>query len=97
MKHVWIGLALVVGLGALEIGCKDACQSATDRINARLKECKFPDESAATLPDNSTCSAEDGAYFDCRADCAESASCATLHGTDPQGALDYNQCNLDCK
>lgn len=96
MKHVLLGWALVAALGSASIGCKDACQSATDRLNARFKECKFPDDSAITLSASAECDAATGAYFDCRADCAESASCATLHGTDPQGAKDFNQCNLDC-
>lgn len=96
MKHVWIGLALVAGLGLMDLGCKDACQSAADRINSRLKECDFVVSSTAT-PASAECSSADAAYEDCRADCAESASCAALHATDKQAAADYNQCNLDCK
>ncbi len=96
MRHVWIGLSLVLGLGLLELGCKDACQTATDRLEARFEECNFPivtsGAAAATV-----CSAADGELLQCNADCAESASCEALRGTDTQGAADYGKCNMDCK
>ena len=97
MKHVWIGLALVAGFGVLNLGCKDACQSASDRLTARFKECNFTVDSSGTTATNATCSAADGEYLECRADCAESATCEALHGTDTQGAADFGKCNADCK
>jgi hypothetical protein len=97
MKHMWIGLALVLGFGALNLGCKDACQTATDRLTARFKECNFTIDTTGTAGATATCSATDGEYLQCRADCAESASCEALRGSDTQGAADYGKCNADCK
>jgi hypothetical protein len=97
MKHLWIGLALVAGLGLLDLGCTDACQTATNRLTVRFKECNFPIAASGTGVADTTCSAADGELLQCNADCAESASCEALRGTDTQGAADYGKCNMDCK
>jgi len=96
MKRVWITIALLACAGSLELGCKDACTSATERIAARYKACDLP-PTAVAATGAETCTAAAGVYLDCRADCTESATCLALHGTDPQAAADYVKCSTDCK
>lgn len=95
MKRVWISMALLTLAAALQIGCGNACDSASDRIYNRYVECKF-DLTEDDKDTNAVCSEADAAYLDCRADCAESATCEALHAEDPQGALDFSNCNKAC-
>jgi hypothetical protein len=94
---VWLCLLFLAFCGAVEIGCKDACASAQDRINARYKACDFPSSSTTQTAAATTCDSTTATYLDCLADCTESASCTALHGTDVQAGADFGKCTADCK
>lgn len=97
MNAVRICLVLVATALALLAGCKSACDSATDRIVARYKECGVPVTTSGTgASGDVACESGDATYLDCRADCIESATCEAIKVEDPQGAADLAQCNVDC-
>ncbi|MFO0593019.1 MAG: hypothetical protein U0441_36090 [Polyangiaceae bacterium] len=100
MKLGWIGLFSVMGAGLLVGGCKDACESATDRLAARYKECDI-DVSTSGLASSPSaevvCGSADGERLECLANCADSASCEAIRVEDELGAADFSACNADCR
>lgn len=96
MKNVWMVLLLVVGLGALEIGCKDACQSATERLVNRYKECEVDVATSGPGSAEVVCDSADGEHLECLANCADSASCDAIRLVDTLGGADFSACNADC-
>lgn len=96
MKNIWMGLIFVAGMGALEAGCKDACQSATDRLVARYKECGVDIANSGPGSAEVVCDSTDGEHLECLASCADSASCDAISVKDTLGAADFSACNADC-
>jgi hypothetical protein len=97
MKRVWISLAFLASAGGSQLGCGDACDNANNRIIARYKDCNFDESETSQEPADPVCTDADATYLDCRANCAESATCEALHGDDPQRASDFGACNAMCE
>lgn len=96
MKRVCFALTLLIGLGALQLGCGNACDNHRARAMNRYLECGFTySEDPATA--SVTCSADEAEYLDCLADCTESASCEALHDEDHEAAVDFSFCRATCK
>lgn len=94
MERSWIGLTLLVTLGAFGLGCGTPCENARARIDARYAECQITVEDPEAQSE--VCSATEGEYMSCVADCTDSATCEALDNSDPQGAEDFATCFADC-
>jgi len=100
MKRVWIGVTLLAFASVLGLGCGNSCDNARDRFAARYAECEIgiqQQPSGSEGSGDAQCTDTDGQYLDCLADCAESATCEALKGTDPMGGADFGTCNADCR
>jgi hypothetical protein len=97
MKRMWLCLMWLAGSSALQLGCGTACEQANERISSRYEECGFKSNGIPQDSGSTECSAAYGTYRHCFADCAESASCESLHGTDAEGAADFSRCIADCQ
>lgn len=96
MKRSWICPLLVMASAALHNGCVDACTSASDRITKRYTECEFEIAEPEQPDGDAICTDAAADRFECLANCAESATCEALRGTDTTGAVDFGKCNADC-
>jgi hypothetical protein len=96
MKRSWIGPSLVIGIAFLHHGCGDACANASDRFTKRYVECDINVSEPEEPEGETVCTDAAADRLECLANCAESASCEALHGEDPQGSVDFGECNADC-
>lgn len=95
MKKIVLACALLLGLAA--VGCgKNKCEQAGDDITAKHDECSITVSTTDGSDSSVECTDALGKQSECIAKCTTDASCDTLKGMDPDGAVAYAECLGGC-